>query len=283
MAGPTTAGRPCQPTNPPPKRYKHPKVTKSQQYGNPQQQYIDPKIIDPRCIASTQCYVANYGHNSTRIKKPTMSPPTNDPHPTLQKNQEKYVPEIVFKNFTLTSTDKLTESTSLPPAANLLSDNRKQETPKPPTKTNSLPATNAKDHTPPKIEPNPQIPGKSTTEPRPYRPPPHRHHRYTVDTSQPTRLQHQSPRTVSNHPIRLTNTKDHTPPKLNPARKFQANLPLNQGPIAHHRTDTTDTPLTQVSPPVYNTNLPALCQTTRSISRRATPIFQLGPTPNPFV
>ena len=216
MAGPTTAGRPCQPTNPPPKRYKPPKMTKSQQSGNPQQQYIDPKIIDPRCIASTQCYVANYGHNSTRIKKPTMSPPTNDPHPTLQKNQEKYVPEIVFKNFTLTSTDKLTESTSLPPAANLLSDNRKQETPKPPTKINSLPATHAKDHTPPKIENNPQIPGKPATDPRPYRPPPHRHLRSTVDTNQPTNLQHQSPRKMSNQLTHFQKSHSHFPALSNP-------------------------------------------------------------------
>jgi len=152
-------------------------------------------------------------------KKPTMILPTNGPHHMLSKNQEKHATETVFKNFT-TSTDKFTTESTSPPAANLLLDNHKQETPKPPTKTNSLPTTNA---------------------------------------------------------------KDHTPPKLNPTRKFQANLPLNQGPIAHHRTDTTDTPLTQVSPPVYNTNLPALCQTTRSVSRRATPIFQLGPTPNPFV
>jgi len=103
MAGPTTASRPCQPTNPPPKCYKPPKMTKLQQSGNPQQQYIDPKIIDSHCRASTQCYVATHGHNSTRTKKPTMILPNTGPHHTIQKNQEKYSTGTVFKKFTTTT------------------------------------------------------------------------------------------------------------------------------------------------------------------------------------
>jgi len=208
MAGPTTAGRPCQPTNPPPKRYTPPNMTKSKQYGNLQRQYIDPKIIDSRCGASTQSYVATYGHNSTCTTKPTTTLSTNGPHHTLPKNQEKYATETVFKSFT-TSTTKFTKESTSPHAANPLSDNRKQETPKPPTKTNSPTATHAKDHTPPNIENKPQSPGNPINEPRPYCPPLHKHQRSIVDTTLPIRLQNQSPRTLSNHPI-------HPPQKRHP-------------------------------------------------------------------
>jgi len=74
MAGLATAGRPCQPTNPPPKRYKPPIMTKAQQYGNMQQQKINPKIPGPCCGASTHSHVASYSNNSTNTRKPTMTP-----------------------------------------------------------------------------------------------------------------------------------------------------------------------------------------------------------------
>jgi len=205
MAGPTTAGRPCQPTNPPPKRYKPPKMTKSQQSGNPQQQYIDPKIIDSHCGASTKCYVTTYGHNSTRTKKPTMILPNTGPLHMIQKNQEKYATGTVFKKFT-TTTDKYTKESTSP------------------------------------LQPT---------------------YRQTTASRKPPNLQQKSTH-YPQHMPKITH-----PQRSRTTRKFQANLQLTQGPIAHRHTDTSDPPSTQISPPIYSINPPAKCQTNRPLSRRS--------------
>jgi len=111
MAGLATAGRLCQPTNPPPKCYKLPIMTKAQQYGNLQQYKIDPKITGPCCGAGTSSYVATYSHNLTNTRKPTMTPPTDRPRPTLTKRDEQYVNETVSKNFIIGTT----HTTTAPP------------------------------------------------------------------------------------------------------------------------------------------------------------------------
>jgi len=90
MAGPTLAGRPCQPTNPPPKRYKPPILTKVKPHGNVQQCNIQTKISSPYCGAGTVGHAASYRQFSTSIQKPTMTLTTSTSHPTLQKNIVQY-------------------------------------------------------------------------------------------------------------------------------------------------------------------------------------------------
>ncbi len=81
------AGRPCPPTNPPPKRYKPPIMRKVQPHGNPQQQNTQQKIDDPTYGAGTPVYVAPYSQKSTTTRHPTMTHPTGNSHPTLPKNK----------------------------------------------------------------------------------------------------------------------------------------------------------------------------------------------------
>jgi len=123
MAGLATAGRLCQPTNPPPKRYKPPIMTKVKQYGNLQRYNINPKITDPCCGAGTYSYVATYGHKLTNTRKPTMTPPTDQPCPTPPKSDEPYATETVSKKFTIATANYMTEPPN-PRSANQLPVNR---------------------------------------------------------------------------------------------------------------------------------------------------------------
>jgi len=90
MAGLTMAGRPCPPTNPPPKRYKPPIMRKVQPHGNPQQQNTQQKIDDPTYGAGTPVYAAPYSQKSTTTRHPTMTHPTGNSHPTLPKNKVQH-------------------------------------------------------------------------------------------------------------------------------------------------------------------------------------------------
>jgi len=152
MAGLATAGRPCQPTNPPPKRYKPPIMTKAQQYGNMQQQKINPKIPGPCCGASTHSHVASYSNNLTNTRKPTMTPPIGRPHPTLQKNDEQYAPVTVFKNAIIT-TDTPTQAPTTRHPVNPLSVNSNKET-NPHDRPNGPPNCPRIPYRPPKLTKN---------------------------------------------------------------------------------------------------------------------------------
>jgi len=111
MAGPTMAGRPCQPTNPPPKRYKPPILTKARPPGNLPQRDIQTKISSPYCGAGTNSYAASYRQFSTKLGKPTMTPITRTTHPTLQQNTVKYKPKMFSKKITTTTTISTTAPT----------------------------------------------------------------------------------------------------------------------------------------------------------------------------
>jgi len=112
------AGRPCQPTNPPPKRYKPPHlttVTKERPHGNLQQRDIQTKISSPYCGAGTDNYAASYRQMSTNIGKPTMTPITGTTHATLQQNTVKYKPKRISNKITTTITTL--KSVSLKPCS----------------------------------------------------------------------------------------------------------------------------------------------------------------------
>jgi len=230
------AGRPCQPTNPPPKRYKPPKLTKAKQNGNEQRQYINPKIIDPCCGASTYSYVATYSHNPTNTTKPTMTPPTNNPHPMPSKNNKKYATEMILKQFT-NRKDDLTKASPTPYADNPLMDNRTQEIPQTSKqRTESQPPTPANNPTPPKIENNPQIPGKHTTDPRPFCLSMSNHLQCIVNTNLTTHLQNQAPRTLTNHQIHLQ--QSHLLPTLvNPTPPQNSSTTNKNQPNLHYSTN----------------------------------------------
>ncbi len=229
MAGLATAGRPCQPTNPPPKRYKPPKLTQAKQNGNEQRHYIDPKIIDPCCGASTHSYVATYSHNSTDTKKPTMTPPTNDQHPTPSKNNKKYATKKVFKPFN--HKDDSTKASPTSYAANLLMENGTQEIPQTSQQRTESPSpTPDNNPTPPKIESNSQIPGKHTTDPRPFRLSPAKHLQHIIDTNPTT--QNQASRTSTNYQTHLQQSHllptlvNPTPPRTLINRKQKLTEPV---------------------------------------------------------
>jgi len=84
------AGRPCQPTNPPPKQYKPPIMRKSQSNGNSNQYNTHQKIDNPNCGAGTHGYAASYRQILTNTRHPTMTPPTGTSHPMLPKNIMKH-------------------------------------------------------------------------------------------------------------------------------------------------------------------------------------------------
>jgi len=94
------AGKPCQPTNPPPKQYKPPILTKARPHGNFQQSDIQTKISSPYCRAGTNSYAASYRQISTNIGKPTMTLITSTTHPMLQQNTVKYQTEMVSNKIT---------------------------------------------------------------------------------------------------------------------------------------------------------------------------------------
>jgi len=119
MAGLATAGRLCQPTNPPPKRYKPPLMTKAKQNGNLQRYNINAKISDPCCGASTYNHVAIYSHNSTNPRKPTMTSPKDGLYPTLSKNGEKYATETVSMNDIIRNDNSMQGPTTLQPTNQL--------------------------------------------------------------------------------------------------------------------------------------------------------------------
>jgi len=98
MAGLTMAGKP---TNPPPRQYKLPILTKAQPHGNLQQNDIQTKIANPPCGTSTAGYAVFYRPISTNKRKPTMTLTTSISHPTLQKNIVKYETKMVFNNSTI--------------------------------------------------------------------------------------------------------------------------------------------------------------------------------------
>jgi len=149
MAGLATAGRLCQPTNPPPKRYKPPMMTKSQQYGNLQRYKINPKITGPCCGAGTSSYVATYSHNLTNTRKPTMTPPADRPSPTLPKSGEQYANKTASRKIMIRTAHSMTA----PPT---------------PRSANQLPVN----HHPPSANHNPHDRPNGTTKcPTPYRPP----------------------------------------------------------------------------------------------------------------
>jgi len=96
MAGANLVGRPCQPSNPPPKQYKPPILTKVNPYGNLKQSNIQTKITNPCCRVGTPAYVTSYNQISTSIGKPTMTLLTGKLHPTLQKNTVKHEIKMVL-------------------------------------------------------------------------------------------------------------------------------------------------------------------------------------------
>jgi len=105
MAGPTMAGRPCQPTNPPPKRYKPPILTKARPQGDLQQRDIQTKISSPYCGAGTDSYATSYRQISTNIGKPTMTLITGTTYPTLQQNTHQVIKDQQeLKDYTATLT-----------------------------------------------------------------------------------------------------------------------------------------------------------------------------------
>jgi len=97
------ASRPCQPTNPPPKQYKPPILTKANPHSNLQQCNTQTKIASPYCRAGTDGYAASYRQISTSIGKPTMTLTTGTSHPTLQKNTVKYETKTVLNKISVTS------------------------------------------------------------------------------------------------------------------------------------------------------------------------------------
>jgi len=107
MAGLTAAARPCQPTNPPPKRYKPPIMTKAQPQGNPQEHNMCKKINDPTCGAGTPGYAASYRHILSSTRHSTMTLPTGTPNPTLQQNTAEHATNLAV-NTIITSTQAST-------------------------------------------------------------------------------------------------------------------------------------------------------------------------------
>jgi len=161
MVGLAMAGRHCQPTNPPPKHYKPPIMTKAQQYGNLQQYNTNPKIAGPCCRAGTSSYVAIYSHNLTNTRKPTMTPPTDKPCPMLPKSDVQHATDTVSKKFIIGNANSMTASPT-PQSAKQLLVNRYQETPQTPQQTTSLSSKPAKAKLSPNIDIKLIIRGKPT-------------------------------------------------------------------------------------------------------------------------
>jgi len=101
------AGRPCQPTNPPPKRYKPPILAKARPHGDLQQRNIQTKISNPTRGAGTNSYAASYRQISTNIGKPTMTRITGSTYPTtLQQNTHQVIKDQQeLKNYAATLTN----------------------------------------------------------------------------------------------------------------------------------------------------------------------------------
>jgi len=100
MVGLTTARWPCQPTNPPPKRYKPPSMTRGRSHSIQQQHNIHQKITGHYCGASTFGYTEAYGQFSTNTGNPTMTPPNGTSQPTLHTNIEKNEHQLVSNTTT---------------------------------------------------------------------------------------------------------------------------------------------------------------------------------------
>jgi len=225
------AGRLCQPTNPPPKCYKPPIMTKVQQYGNLQQYKINPKITGPCCGAGTSSYVATYSHNLTNTRKPTMTPPTDQPCTTLPKSDEQYANETASKKFIIGTAHSMTAPPT-PRSANQLpvncyppsANHNPHDQPNGPTKCPRIP------YRPPKMtkHTSPTIPGCpiSSTKAKPNQ---SHHHTYhaklevgfpTTDQPAPSKiphtnvLAHATPSQL-NHNIQSLSTNDLQQPLNN--------------------------------------------------------------------
>ncbi len=158
------AGRPCQPTNPPPKCYKPSLSTKSRQSRSLQHHDINPKITSPYYGAGTQSHVATYSHNLTNTRKPTMTPPTISAYPTLSKNTKQNAIKIVFKKFIIRNANSPMQAPTTPSQVDQLPVNCNKATPTTAKQTTSSIPTPTPNDIPPKIENHPRTTGQPKTE-----------------------------------------------------------------------------------------------------------------------